>query len=315
VGGIILSMSKQWGELYGNNSTIFKKIQPHITFNLGRIIAYGIFGAILGIIGNRLQISLQFTAFMIITISFLMIVLGLQMLGVKYFRKFQLSLPKSATRFIANENNFKGKFMPFLMGAATIILPCGFTITAEGLALLSSNPLQGFLIMLAFVLGTTPILFSIGFSSIKFLSKPNFAEKFSKVAGFLVLFFALFNINTQMNILGFVMPNFDTSSSTINQNELPQIIKGVQILKMNASARGYSPNYLKVKTGIPIRWEITDTGTSGCTNAIISKSLFSGEIRLTPGETSIKEFTISKPGKYKFSCWMGMVTGTIEAIN
>jgi sulfite exporter TauE/SafE/copper chaperone CopZ len=315
VGGIILSMSKQWGELYGNNSTIFKKIQPHITFNLGRIIAYGIFGAILGIIGNRLQISLQFTAFMIITISFLMIVLRLQMLGVKYFRKFQLSLPKSATRFIANENNFKGKFMPFLMGAATIILPCGFTITAEGLALLSSNPLQGFLIMLAFVLGTTPILFSIGFSSIKFLSKPNFAEKFSKVAGFLVLFFALFNINTQMNILGFVMPNFNTSSSAINQNELPQIIKGVQILKMNASARGYSPNYLKVKTGIPIRWEITDTGTSGCTNAIISKSLFSGEIRLTPGETSIKEFTISKPGKYKFSCWMGMVTGTIEAIN
>ena len=84
---------------------------------------------------------------------------------------------------------------------------------------------------------------------------------------------------------------------------------------MDASSRGYSPNYFKVRVGIPVRWEITDKGTSGCTNAIISKSLFEGEILLTPGQTSIKEFTPEKPGKYKFSCWMGMVSGTIEVVD
>ena len=71
----------------------------------------------------------------------------------------------------------------------------------------------------------------------------------------------------------------------------------------------------KVEAGIPVSWEITDKGTSGCTNAIISKGLFSGEIVLTPGQTIVKEFTPVKPGKYKFSCWMGMVSGIIEVVD
>jgi len=79
--------------------------------------------------------------------------------------------------------------------------------------------------------------------------------------------------------------------------------------------RGYKPRYFTVRVGVPVRWEITDTGTSGCTNAIIARDLFSGQIPLTPGQTAVKEFTIEKPGKYKFSCWMGMVTGTIEAVD
>ena len=84
---------------------------------------------------------------------------------------------------------------------------------------------------------------------------------------------------------------------------------------MDASSRGYSPNYFKVKAGIPVRWEITDTGTSGCTNAVISKNLFEGEIYLTPGKTSFKEFTPTKTGKFKFSCWMGMISGIIEVVD
>ena len=83
---------------------------------------------------------------------------------------------------------------------------------------------------------------------------------------------------------------------------------------MEAASSGYQPNYFKVKTGIPVRWEIKDTGTNGCTSAVISRSLFDGEISLTPGEISVKEFTSIKPGRYKFSCWMGMVSGTIEVI-
>ena len=84
---------------------------------------------------------------------------------------------------------------------------------------------------------------------------------------------------------------------------------------MDASSRGYQPNYFKIKTGILVRWEIRDVGTSGCTNAVISRSLFDGAINLTPGQTSVKEFTPEKPGKYKFSCWMGMVSGTIEVVD
>lgn len=326
VGGLILSMSKQWSEIYPDNDSTWKKIQPHLFFNAGRIISYGILGAGLGAIGSKLNLSLKFGPLLVIAVSLIMLFLALQMLGVKTFRKFQFTLPKFVTRYIADESNFKGRYMPFLMGAFTFFLPCGFTITAQGLALISGNAIQGALIMILFALGTLPTLLLIGLSSVKFLQKPHLSERFLKVAGILVLFFALYNINSQLNVLGYFSLsdlgiNSSQSSNTIKNNSvknndgLPPIVDGKQILKMDASASGYSPNYFKVKVGIPVRWEITDKGTSGCTNAIISKSLFEGEIPLTPGQTSVKEFTPTKTGKYKFSCWMGMISGIIEVVD
>ncbi|MBI4919848.1 sulfite exporter TauE/SafE family protein [Candidatus Azambacteria bacterium] len=326
VGGIILSMSKQWGELYSDADSVRKKIQPHLIFNAGRILSYGIFGAALGAIGGKLNLSLKFSSVLVIAVSVMMIFLALQMFGFKAFRKFQFTMPKFITRFIADESNFKGRYMPFLMGAFTFFLPCGFTITAQGLALISGNAIQGGLIMILFALGTLPMLLFIGLSSVKFLQKPHLSNRFLKVAGILVLFFALYSINSQLNVLGIAsfsdlginsgrLPSAAKNNSTQSEEKLPPIVNGKQILKMDASSSGYSPNYFKVKVGVPVRWEIADKGTSGCTNAVISRGLFDGEIKLTPGQTSIKEFTPEKPGKYKFSCWMGMISGIIEVID
>jgi len=323
VGGLILSMSKQWLQMYSEKNSTLEKLQPHLMFNAGRIVSYAILGAAIGGIGSKLQISLTFTSVLIIAVSVMTFFLALQMLGVKAFRKFQFTMPRFITRGITNETNFRGKYMPFLMGAFTFFLPCGFTITAQGLALISGSAVQGALIMLFFALGTLPALLAIGLSSVKFSQKPHLANKFLKVAGVLVLFFALYNINAQLNVLGFSsFSDIKLNSSNqqpINNNDneegLPPIVNGKQVIKMDASSSGYKPNYFKIKTGIPVRWEIADKGTSGCTNAIISKSLFDGEIALTPGQTSIKEFTPTKPGKYKFSCWMGMVSGIIEVVD
>ena len=320
VGGLVLSMSKQWAEIYSSEESTSKKFTPHLMFNSGRLFSYAILGSVLGLIGSQLQISLKFTSFLIIGVSVMMFFLALQMLGVKAFGRFQLTLPKFTSRYIADESNFKGRYMPFLMGALTFFLPCGFTITAQGLALLSGNPIQGALIMLFFALGTMPTLLVIGLSSVKLSNRPHWGYRFAKIAGILVLFFALFNVNNQLNVLGIrslsdIKPTFAKPTQQINEEGLAPIVSGKQVLKMNASSTGYSPNYFKVKAGIPVRWEITDAGTSGCTNAIISRTLFDGQIDLTPGQVSVKEFTPQKAGKYKFSCWMGMISGVIEVVD
>ncbi len=202
VGGMVLSLSKQWNELYSPEDSSAKRLSPHILFNLGRILSYGFLGGILGLIGSRLALSFTVTAWLVVIVSLLMIGLGLQMLGVKAFRKFQIALPKFITRSIANEKKFEGKYMPFIMGALTFFLPCGFTITAQTIALLSGSAMQGALVMGFFALGTTPMLLLIGLSSVKFFSKPQLSLTFSKVAGYLVLFFALYNIWSQMSVLG-----------------------------------------------------------------------------------------------------------------
>lgn len=175
--------------------------------------------------------------------------------------------------------------------------------------------------MSLFALGTAPMLLAIGLSSIGFSKNQRTSVRFMKIAGILVLFFAVFNINSQLNAMGFKSLNnlnigsvFQTSEKNSGVYSLPPIVNGKQIVKMDVSVSGYDPSYIKVRAGIPVKWEINDTGTSGCTNALISRDLFSGQIALTPGEMSEKEFTIQNPGKYKFSCWMGMISGVIEAV-
>jgi plastocyanin domain-containing protein len=145
-----------------------------------------------------------------------------------------------------------------------------------------------------------------------------------KTAGVLVLFFALYNINAQLNLLGLpslsdVKFNYSvqirSEKNDSEEKDLPQIINGKQLIKMKASSYGYEPDYFKVRAGIPVRWEIEAGNVSGCTNAVISRGLFPDEIVLTPGKVSVKEFTPQNPGKYKFSCWMGMVSGIIEVVD
>ncbi|PIT89129.1 MAG: hypothetical protein COU27_01935 [Candidatus Levybacteria bacterium CG10_big_fil_rev_8_21_14_0_10_36_7] len=333
VGGLILSMSKQWSEVSTGTDSFFKKAKPHLMFNTGRIISYSFFGMILGGIGGQLQLSLKFTSVLVFFVSAIMIILALQMLGVRAFQKFRISLPKFMIRKIADKENLSDSRLPFLIGATTFFLPCGFTITVQGLALLSGNAIQGGLIMLAFALGTLPMLMLIGFSSIKFNQDKHWSSVFMKVAGVLVLFFAIFNVNAQLNVLGLSSLNdikeplaqIDTDASRfakffkpIESNnslvELPEIIDGKQIIKMEVGPGGYFPNYFKVRAGVPVKWKISDVGASGCTNAVISRSLFDGEVRLVSGKTVVKEFIPTKIGKNKFSCWMGMVSGTIEVV-
>jgi sulfite exporter TauE/SafE/copper chaperone CopZ len=312
VGGLVLSMSKQWAQLHGNQETFLNTLQPHLLFNGGRIIAYAVLGFLLGALGDVFQFSLSFSALLMILVSIVMVILALQMLGVRWAQKFSVAAPKLLTRSVAKKENFAGKYMPSLMGAGTIFLPCGFTITTQGIALLSGDPLKGALIMTSFVLGTTPILLFIGLSSLMFNQKPHITKLFSQVAGFLIIAFALFNINAALNVLG--LPNF--SSYFISSGEATQVKQqgSTQVIEMTATAFGYEPNYFQVKVNQPVDWQITNDGASGCTNAIIARDFFDGQVALPDGQTVSKTFTPTEVGKYRFSCWMGMATGIIEVV-
>ncbi|PIT89325.1 MAG: hypothetical protein COU27_00935, partial [Candidatus Levybacteria bacterium CG10_big_fil_rev_8_21_14_0_10_36_7] len=56
VGGIVLSLSKQWLSICPSNASFGKKIQPHLLFNIGRIISYTFFGVLLGLFGGVIRV-------------------------------------------------------------------------------------------------------------------------------------------------------------------------------------------------------------------------------------------------------------------
>lgn len=362
VGGLIFSVSKQWYSLYSNEDSFLQKLRPHLIFHAGRLVFYSLFGFLLGWLGQSLKISLTFSSILVIAVSIVMFLIALQMLGI---HTVSLSIPPFLRKALTVDKSRRGRMMPFILGATTFFLPCGFTITAQAMALLSGSPFHSSLIMLFFALGTFSPLIAIGASSIKFFAMKTFSEVFTKIAAVLIIFFVIYNVNSQLNVLGlpslndltigtgkqvsFIPDDSPTVPATAGDREeivmdeagrketgenidieekfeiqevaeeqpldIVQSGQEIQVIRTVANARGYTPDYYQVKAGVPVRWEIEDVGTSGCTNAIISRNLFPQRVELTRGNTSVVEFTPQLPGQYKFSCWMGHYTGIIEVVN
>lgn len=309
VGGLLLSMIKQWNELYIDSDSNTQKAQPHIMFHIGRLISFFILGGVLGLIGSAVSFDNP-VVFSILTIliSLVMLVLAMQMLGVEWAQNFRFTAPKFLTRFAADETNFQGKQMPFITGILTFFLPCGFTLIAQTIALTSGSFLHGSLVMLFFALGTLPMLMGISLSGLKFNSKPHLTAKFNTIAGLVIVFFVLYNINGQLNVLGY--PSLSDISFGGGEASAEQTTtannQGEQVINITAEGFSYNPTgSTTIKAGVPTVLVVNNKGMQGCGVFMTARGLFDGYKQLKSGENRIS-FTPQK-GTYKLTCSMGMV--------
>ncbi len=312
VGGLLLSMTKQWNEMYIHEESSAKKLAPFIMFNIGRLVSFALLGGLLGAIGAKLGITFDttniFTSLIVLFISAIMIVLGLQMLGVQWAYKFKIAMPKFISSRVTDTDKFQGKYMPFLVGALTFFVPCGFTLIAQGLALTSGSFVQGATILFMFALGTFPILGLISLTSVNVSKKPKLNALFSTIAGILVVFFAVYNINAQLNVLGYwSLSDIKFQKNDVEQNDVEVQENGVQIVKLIAKDFSYYPvTPTTIKAGVPTKLIVEDQGIEGCGAFIAARGLFEGSVFLKRG---INEIDLGKPAKgvYKVTCSMGMV--------
>ena len=330
VGGLVLSLSKQWLDLYGDRGSNLENSKPHILFNVGRIISYALLGALLGFLGAKFRISQTFTSFLVLFVSALMLILAMQMLDAQWFNRFRIALPKSLSYQITKKGADGGKWLPLVVGFLTFLLPCGFTLAVEGMAVLSGNALKGLMIMFFFVLGTTIPLLVIGFSSAKLIASPKTSEKFLKVAGILIIFFVLYNINFQFGIIRYLTNKFESNNQQSantsqwsdgahqnNQNVINDQSQGIQIIKaIYTESNDIQPNEFEVKVGRSVRFEIDvqDDGY-GCMGTIMVPGLWNNPQSLRKGSLIIMEFIPRQAGNYKITCAMGVSRGVIKVIN
>ncbi len=310
VGGLLLSLSREWTSRYGRQSR-YKAALPFGLFNIGRLASYAVFGALLGTVGNLFQLSLNTTSVLIAGVSILMVIIGMQMLGVPWVRHIRLQLPAAWTRRISDSSSFQGKYMPLLAGAATFFLPCGFTLLTQSVALALGNPLQSALVMSLFALGTLPSLAIISATSISFQTKPQTAATYNLIIGSLIILFGLFNLNAQLGLLG--LPNSAsvvTTEQTANQERNTANIttnngKEVQTVSLQAKGFTYTPTAITLKAGIPTELTVTPESVVGCAQAMYMPGLYEDVILLNDGPKTVS-FT-PKKGTYTISCTMGMV--------
>lgn len=205
VGGLVLSMSATFAK-QGDT------IKPQLMFHAGRIISFFILGGAIGAIGSAFTLNTGATFVLSLLIGIVMLLLGINLLDTFHWaKKFQPSMPKCIAKHAHGQANkltaFNHTLTPILVGIATFFLPCGFTQSMQLYTLTTGSFLDGGLTMLAFALGTLPVLALVSFSSfsIKNSSKSGI---FFKTAGLVVIMFALFNLINSLVVIGLIPPIF-----------------------------------------------------------------------------------------------------------
>ena len=85
----------------------------------------------------------------------------------------------------------------------------------------------------------------------------------------------------------------------------------VQKVTLSQKNYNYFPQTITVKAGQPVELTL-DSKVQGCYRSFTIRELGVAGYARTPQEKIT--FTVPKPGTYKFSCSMGMGSGTLQAV-
>jgi len=197
VGGLVLSLSAKISEDNVSDTKIFT------LFHAGRLASFAILGGALGAIGNVIGINFTFTAILGLLAAAVMILLGLNLVGV--FAKNKFTIHSGIFNFFRRIEH--KTLTPLILGFATFFLPCGFTQSMQVAAISSGSFTSGLLIMSAFALGTLPMLAFLSFGSASFAHGKH-APLFFKSAGVVVLGLGIFALLAGLAGLGIINPLF-----------------------------------------------------------------------------------------------------------
>jgi sulfite exporter TauE/SafE len=296
---------------------------PIIWFLGAKLVAYTILGFLLGLLGSALELSVAAS----VTLQFAVIIFMLGTAGNllnihPIFRYFIIQPPRFLTRHVRSQAKSKSIFAPAILGALTIFIPCGTTQAMMALAISSGKAFSGMAILFAFILGTTPLFFLLGY----FVTKMGDAmqKKFYKFAGFAIIFLALFSLNGTLALAG--LPNFSSVWESLSKpayfvEPIPSPAGGpgstgsIKETDNNPTIKigsyGYSPQTLYVKRGEPVKITLTNADGYSCAQSFVIPSL-GLRASVPPGRTEVLEFVApSEPTTIPFMCSMGMYRGQI----
>ena len=318
-GGLLVSLVANLKAKQGGNTKLdILDWLPVAMFLLSKAIAYTILGFLLGLFGSKISLNETVAAIFQIFTALFMFGTAMNLLNVHpIFRYLTITPPRFVRRWLNYTGKGEAIFTPLILGAMTVLIPCGVTQAMEVLAINSGSPIQGALIMLFFVLGTAPLFVLFGVSAARFSEAWQY--NFSRVASVLLIVFSLYVLNS-----GLILFNSPVTLATLarpvtwffsDERFSPggtAVVSNQVTININNS--GYSPKYFKVKVNQPVELTLISRNVRSCALSFVFKA-FNIRAILQPTDKQVFAFTPTKPGRYIYSCSMGMYSGTMEVVN
>lgn len=288
-------------------------ILPVSAFLVAKLVAYTIAGFLLGWFGNRIALT-DTTKIVLQTVAgVVMIIAGVRLFAPRFLPWLTFNPPSSVRRFIRQRAKSKLIIAPAILGFLTVFIPCGTTQAMELAAIASSNALQGAALLAAFTLGTFPLFLVIGMLA---RGSVLIQRRLTALAAVVVISLGLYTLNGVLVYTGsaYSVQNVAASASEIiwGDSQSADAVADVNP-RIIVYAGGYDPDTITVPSGQDVTLTLVGQPILGCTNIFRIPQLNLTTNVKPDAETKIAAF-FPTPGRYTFTCGMGMYTGTINAI-
>jgi len=292
-----------------------ERLRPVLVVNAGRVLGFLVLGAALGLVGARVSIPTQVLAAMMLSVAFVMAVLGARLTELSpRVAGWTVSLPSSWAARLgldarAGTSYSDGRVA--LLGAATFFLPCGFTQAAQIFALSTGSVPYAATIMAVFALGTAPGLLTLG--GLPELLPARHRDAALRGLGILVLAFAALNGAAGLRLAGVdPLQSLAPTAATAGVSDNVDVAADLQVLHTTQVTDGYLPVRSVVYAGLPIRWVVESQDPQSCAIELRAPSV-GVSVTLVRGTNTI-ELPAQQAGRLMFSCSMGMYGGSITVV-
>nr|WP_260407736.1 sulfite exporter TauE/SafE family protein [Planomonospora venezuelensis] len=185
-----------------------------------------------------------------------------------------------------------------LLGAATVLLPCGVTLSAETVAVSSGSALGGAAVMAGFAAGTAPAFALLGLALRRAAS-----TRLAALAGVLALAAGVWTVTSGLRLGGW-LPGPAAPAAAADTAPRPVLAGGVQRIDLWATDRGYRPGIVAARAGVPVELVFRVAGDPGCARTLTVEGRdvpLPAVVRLGPRPA----------GTLRYSCSMGMYAGFV----
>ena len=322
--GLLARRGARGASATASKNTVADATSPISAFLAGKLASHAVLGALLGAVGDAVQLGFRTRALTQGVAGAVMVLLALHMLGVRGLAFLIPAPPETLRRVVRRGTRSDAVAAPALLGLATVFLPCGVTLSVALLAIASGSALAGMLIMSVFVLGTVPLFAVLGYAARR--SSAAFGGRLAKVTAVLVLGAGLYTVSGGLALAGAPMTvsalraavpgtAFDadalaTPAAPGPSGSTPVGPHGTQVVEIRVGEEDYRIAS-SVRPGIATRIILITDGVRGCTRGFVIPSLGIERVLPERGRTAIEVGEL-EPGQLAFTCSMGMYGGELE---
>jgi uncharacterized protein len=302
------------------------RVTANVAYQAAKLVSYLLVGLALGAVGTAFNLN-GIRPWVMLAAGIFMVILGLGMTGKAPWaarltprppRAFINAISRLRRRATSDAAAGESSIAtPVSFGLLTGLMPCAPLMAAELAAASSGSISSGGLTMVAFGLGTLPLLFAFGTASS--LIPGRWRKRLTFVLAFVVIAMGLVFLNRTAMILGFPV-NAKTVETAVLGAKASAAVgpqpsyttgdDGVVEVRLSVANARFAPADLQIPAGKPVRLIVDRPDANPCSKQLLIPGEHVSRELVDNGTTTI-DLPATDAGSLTMTCGMGMMAGRL----